>query len=89
MTISRSRKRSHLTNSESKKQAKVTDRWRKMVAEYMLLSLEELAAIKIDKRSRTDDHAYKTVIASKEEDSSKEDKDATDSVEPLLNQPQS
>lgn len=55
----------------------------------MLLSLEELAAIKIDKRSRTDDHAYKTVIASKEEDSSKEDKDATDSVEPLLNQPQS
>lgn len=83
MTLNRTQKRSHLTYSESKKQAKVTDRWRKMVDEYMKLSIEELAAIKTDKRSRTDDHAYKTVIVSKEED-----KDTT-VADSSLSQPQS
>lgn len=84
MTLNRTRKRSHLTYSESKKQAKVTDRWRKMVDEYMKLSLEKLATIKTDKRSRTDDHAYKTVIASKEEELKE-----TTVADSSLSQPQS
>lgn len=67
-TQTRANKRERLTTRQVKKQAKIGDRWRKMVDEFMKLSLDELAEIKTKKRSKTDEHAYKTVVVSKEKD---------------------
>jgi len=60
--MSRRDNRNKITRSEANKQNAVTNRYRKMFIWYCSMSHEQLKEIEHEKRSNTDNFAYKTAV---------------------------
>ncbi len=66
-TQNRKNNRKRMPNSDVKKQNAVVGFWKKKLEEYQEMTMEQLEAIKEDKRSRTDKHAYDCAIIAKKD----------------------
>ena len=62
MSANRRANRRVLSRKEVETQRKVVARWSKMREAYLAMGLEELKRIENEKRSNTDDFAYKTAL---------------------------
>ena len=62
MSANRRANRKVLSRKEAETQRKVVARWRTMKDMYVSMGLDELKKIENQKRSNTDDFAYKTAL---------------------------